>query len=431
MTKKMRRTWSQRLTISFVALSGVACVGAAGALAAGQWVVSNRQIVEIAAPSEADPRDVFTPEVIEPGATTTTATSLPAQMTTSTTVPELAEPDAANFLITGADNGDCVDANDPTVGNRGASGRSDTIMVWRVNPKTNQLAVLSFPRDLYVDIPGEGTRRINEAYRRDNPQLLIDTIYQTVGVVVDHYIQVDFCAFRVLVEAVGGVKIPFEFPARDPESLLDIPEAGCQLLGADMALSYVRSRYYQYEDPAGSGSWKTDGSSDFGRIARQQDFIRRVIAKIVDEGLYKPEVVLGLLRTYSDYIVVSPGLTPEKTVEFANTLRSINPADIATYRIESRTIRVGGAQVEEPRLNGDNMKAILAVFKGEATLAAIPDQVFETTTAQPTTSAVADSATGDTTATSGRNDPFPGTTQPTVVAVDIVGGVSPDPNATC
>lgn len=427
MANKMRRTWSQRLTISFVTLSAIACLGAAGALAAGQWVVSNRQIVEIAAPGEADAREFSTPVVIEPGATT--STTLPGQTTTSTARAELAEPDAANFLITGADNGDCVDADDPTVGNRGASARSDTIMVWRVNPKTNQLAVLSFPRDLYVKIPGNGSQRINAAYRRDEPQLLIDTIYQNFGVPIDHYIQVDFCAFRELVAAVGGIEIPFEFPARDSATRLNIPEAGCQLLDADMALNYVRSRKYQYEDPPGSGNWRTDGTSDFGRIARQQDFIRRVIAKVIDDGLYRPEVVSGLLRTNSDYVVIDDELTLEKTIEFANTLRLMNPAEIATYRIESRGKNVGGAAVQEPLLNGDNMKAILAVFRGEATLAAIPDQVFETTTTNASAPSTTVRATGESTITSVSDGSV--ATQPTVVATENVGGISPDPTATC
>ncbi|HUF99660.1 MAG TPA: LCP family protein [Ilumatobacter sp.] len=430
MTKKMRRTWPQRLTISFVTLSALGCLGAAGALAAGQWVVSNRQIVEIAAPGDADPREINNPVVIEPGATTTT--TLPGETTTSTTEVPLAEPDAANFLITGADNGDCVDADDPTVGNRGSSARSDTIMVWRINPKTNQLAVLSFPRDLYVAIPGNGRQRINQAYRRDKPQLLIDTIDQNFGVPIDHYIQVDFCAFRRLVEAVGGIEVPFEFPARDSASLLNVPEAGCQLLDADMALSYVRSRKYQYEDPAGSGNWRTDGTSDFGRIARQQDFIRRVIAKVIDEGLYKPEVVSGLLNVNSEYIVIDDELTLEKTLEFANTLRLMNPAEITTYRIESVGKNVGGAAVQEPRIGGDNMKAILAVFRGEATLAAIPDQVFETgTTVAVDTTTDTQPDDGTTTTTSPAVSDEPVQTQPTVVATENTLGVSPDPAATC
>ena len=79
-------------------------------------------------------------------------------------------------------------------------------MVFRVDPAAERVAVLSFPRDLYVTIAGTGNRaRINSAYRRDEPQRLIDTIYENFGVGIDHFIQVDFCTFKTLVDAVGGV----------------------------------------------------------------------------------------------------------------------------------------------------------------------------------------------------------------------------------
>ncbi len=171
-----------------------------------------------------------------------------------------ADPTAKNFLITGADNGACVDPDSPYAPAFGdaESGRvgerSDTIMVFRVDPAAGRVAVLSFPRDLYVTIADSGNKaRINSAYRRDEPQRLIDTIYENFGVGVDHFIQVDFCTFKTLVDAVGGVTVPFEYPARDPNTGLNVPTAGCFTFDGDHALAYVRSRKYEYEDPPGSG----------------------------------------------------------------------------------------------------------------------------------------------------------------------------------
>ena len=78
---------------------------------------------------------------------------------------------------------------------------------------TDRVAVLSFPRDLYVKIAGSNSKsRINSAYRRDDPQRLINTIYENFGIGIDHFIQVDFCAFKTLVDAVGGVTVPFDLP---------------------------------------------------------------------------------------------------------------------------------------------------------------------------------------------------------------------------
>ena len=307
-------------------------------------------------------------------------------------------------------------------------------MVWRANPETNQLAVLSFPRDLYVDIGGRRDR-INTAYRRDDPSRLIETIGSNFGVPIDHYVQVDFCAFRELVDAVGGVEVPFAYPTRDRKSGLAIPNAGCINLDGDMALAYVRSRHYEIEDPAGSGDWTKDGTSDFGRIARQQDFLRRVVAKVIDDGLTSPSVASALITTNRKYLVTDTGLTVNRMLEFANTLRRLDPAGITTYRIESSSETLSnGDKVERPRISGSNMKAILAVFSGQARLAEAPDQVFQSTTTAPeprTTTTVASSLDD------GENDPTQGgsittsTTLPVIEAEENTVGIVPDRSVIC
>ncbi len=175
---KPKRSWPQRLTIAAVFALALGSFGAAGGLYAGQRVIEDRNI----APAIIDPSQVTTvaPVGDQPTAATTPETAPPE------TFPP-AEPDAKNFLITGADNNACVDPDSPyapAFGDRSSFGeRSDTIMMWRVNPSTSQVAVLSFPRDLFVDIAGSSRKgRINEAYERDNPQKLIDTIYQNFGI---------------------------------------------------------------------------------------------------------------------------------------------------------------------------------------------------------------------------------------------------------
>ena len=218
------------MAIAATIVAAVVCFLAAGSLAAGYMVVRNRDVVEITNPAErragaADAagtrRSGADVGAGRRGAAATPATAAPT--TTPETFPP-ADPTAKNFLITGADNGACVDPNSPYAPAFGdaESGRvgerSDTIMVFRVDPAAGRVAVLSFPRDLYVTIAGTGNRaRINSAYRRDEPQRLIDTIYENFGVGIDHFIQVDFCTFKTLVDAVGGVTVPFEYPARDPQ----------------------------------------------------------------------------------------------------------------------------------------------------------------------------------------------------------------------
>jgi LCP family protein required for cell wall assembly len=389
-----RRTWPERVAIAATITAAVLCFLTAGGLAAAYMVVRNRDVVEITNPATRRPEPLSTPvTTVGPVATTATGDTAPPTQATAapTTPPETfppADPTAKNFLITGADNGACVDPNSPYAPAFGdeESGRvgerSDTIMVFRVDPAAKRMAVLSFPRDLYVTIADTGNRaRINTAYRRDEPQRLIDTIYENFGVGIDHFIQVDFCTFKTLVDAVGGIAVPFDYPARDRNTGLGVQAVGCVTLDGDHALAYVRSRKYEYEDPPGSNNWKDDESADLGRISRQQDFLRRTLSSLLAKGLLNPSVARGLINSATGGNVVTDSeLSPAKLLEFAGVLRDVEPGSILTYQIEAVDRMVSGAAVLEPRIEGDNMQAVLAMFRGETSLAEAPEQVFAPTT---------------------------------------------------
>ncbi len=275
-----------------------------------------------------------------------------------------------NFLIVGADSNACVDPGSPWAGaadpNRENIGsRSDTIMIMRVDPVARSAAVLSFPRDLWVKIPGKSKGRINSAYIRNDSTLLAQTIYDNFGIVVDHYIQVDFCAFKRIVDAVGGVAVPFSAPVRDTNVGIDIP-AGCHVFDGDESLAYVRSRHLQMQ--AADGTWQLDPTSDVGRISRQQDFLRRVLATALDKGLFDPTVAGALIESLQSDIVTEVGFTIEDLMRLAGTLRDIDPTAIQQYRIDSTGIAVSGNSVLQPITDTPEMKAVLATFRGEADL---------------------------------------------------------------
>jgi LCP family protein required for cell wall assembly len=450
----LRRTWPQRLTIVGVFLAALGCFGAGSGLYAAQRIVEDRNIVVInrdgesagdsntivsAAPAAGDPNDPTAAADVEPAA--------PVE-----TFPP-AEPAARNFLITGADNNSCVDPTSPyygAFGDRSGFGeRSDTIMMWRVNPATSQVAVLSFPRDLWLRIADRSRDgRINEAYERDQPQRLIDTIEQNFGIRTDHFVQVDFCAFKTLVDAVNGVAVPFERPVRDVKTGLFVPTAGCFTFDGDHALAYVRSRSIQ--EQLDDGTWsRSDGTSDLGRISRQQDFIRRTVDSLLAAGAFDPSVIRALIETSDSYVVNDVDLTLNKMLEFAGVLKNIDPALITTYQIEARGTIIQGNSVLIPTVNGDNMQAILKVFRGEATLAGAPEQVFAVEPDATSTTLAADtpSTTPDGSVPVGTEAPAPSTTVgesptttiedlpfatlPEVVAENQSYGVVPDPNVRC
>jgi len=383
--KKLRRTNGQRAVIMSAAFAAVLSLASAVALAGGQYVLQRRQLVDIKDPQE---------QLADAGTTTTPATSAPAVTSPDTTAPTqdgtspprttvstpptfpAADPQAKNFLITGADNNSCIDPDSPFAGSIGdrKGERSDTIVIWRVDPISSRAAVLSFPRDLWVSIPDAGQSRINSAYRRDDPSLLIATINANFGIFIDHFIQVDFCAFKTLVDAVGGVQVPFDFPTRDRRSGLSVPEKGCFEFGGDHALAYVRSRYYEYL-PAGADpvtGWVQDLSSDLGRISRQQDFMRRMLARVVDKGALNPSVARSLIRATTDYVVTDDELSPQRLLEFAGVLRNVRPEGIPNYQVTANSAIISGNSVLLPDLDNERMQEVLALFRGQISLQKLP-----------------------------------------------------------
>lgn len=418
-----RHTVAQKVVLGVNIVIVIACLAGAFALLYGKHALDNT----LAAPGI----DLSTTIASGDG----TVPVITSGATSSTGVPETfpqADPGALNFLISGSDANACVDPNSPWAGaadpaRENIGNRSDTIMVLRLHPATHQAAVLSFPRDLWVPIPGKGKNRINSAYVQGDSRLLAQTIYDNFGVKTDHYLQVDFCAFKLIVDAVGGVAVPFSTPIRDKNVGLDIARPGCHTFSGDEALAYVRSRHLKWVDA--NGVAHEDRFSDFGRISRQQDFLRRTLSAALKKGVFDPAVARALIESMQKYIVRDEGLLSlNEMLKFAGVLRDIDPKSITTYQIEATGLVVSGNQVLEPKIKGENMQAILAIFRGEASLASAPVQVFEsTTTSAPRTTTSSTARTTSTTSTS-----VPGTTTTVVGPTENVkGDIVPDPNVTC
>jgi LCP family protein required for cell wall assembly len=369
-------TAGQRLVLVLNCLIVVLCLAGAVGLLIGKSAGEKGRKVEINTPSNAQGGATGQPDVTAaPGQT------LPEDSGSAETFPE-ADPTAMNFLITGADNS--TDKSCVQLADKGArSGeRSDTIMVIRLDPATKRSAVLSFPRDLYVKIPGHGASRINSAYRPNEPQLLIDTIHNEFGIDIQHFIQIDFCAFQRLVKGIGGVSVPMPYPVRDDSTGLNILEAGCHNFDGDEALKYVRSRHFEYQDE--QGEWHEDPSSDLGRIARQQDFLRRTLTAALKQNILKPKIIASLYASYRDDLVIDTGMTIDKMIEFVGVIRKVTAAEIRTYQIEATGKTVGGAAVLIWHKDSENMQAILDIFRGLAPLADLPEQQFESATTTST-----------------------------------------------
>jgi LCP family protein required for cell wall assembly len=123
------------------------------------------------------------------------------------------------------------------------NGRTDTILVVHIPGigSGTPTAMVSIPRDSYVNIPGYAKDKINAAFAEGGAPLLAQTVEQATGLHLDHYAEVGFDGFAVAVDALGGVQVCPADPIDDPLAGINLP-AGCQTLDGRNALGYVRSR---------------------------------------------------------------------------------------------------------------------------------------------------------------------------------------------
>ena len=356
----VRRSWPQRLLIAFnLALIVVVLVGAGGASYV-YWQVGQISRAHIGAGHLATPAPPGEPE---------------------------------NYLLVGSDTrefvDDSIDAKSfGSTKDSSGSGRADTIIVVRVDPRTNQAAMVSFPRDLWVTIPGltatGGKQRINTAYlgtaalgikgpELDGPELLIDTIKVNFGISINHYVEVNFAGFKGLVDALGGVTIPLAAPVRDWDTSyrpprnqtgLDIRQTGCVTLNGTQALAYVRSRHFQTQRL--NGKWVTDPTSDLGRNKRQQDFIRRAANKAMSQDLLNPIKLRQLVSVASKNLTISDvdqGRRPGEPGPRASRRSTTRPSVSTTSRCRPST-HFGASTLDLTPGTQARQDAVLNVFRG-------------------------------------------------------------------
>jgi LCP family protein required for cell wall assembly len=146
---------------------------------------------------------------------------------------------------------------------RHEAARADTIMVMSINEDTDEVALISIPRDTRVEIPGRGMDKLNHAMAyRGEIALMIATVEHFLGVPMDHYVYTNFRGFADIVDVLGGVTIDVEkemIHVNEDEPFPFHLKPGRQRLMGEQALGYVR--------------YRNDDQGDFGRMMRQQSFL--------------------------------------------------------------------------------------------------------------------------------------------------------------
>lgn len=256
-------------------------------------------------------------------------------------------PGGANFLVVGSDTRAFVDTDlaAGAFGDAASEGgqRSDTIMIVHVEPDAERSLVVSFPRDLWVNIPGHGYAKINAAYNY-GPQTLIDTIQQNFGVEINHYVELDFQSFIDLVDALGGATVYVPYEAKDEYTGLGLPSGGCWNFNGVSALQWVRSRSLQYRDP-NSGRWVyADIIPDIGRIGRQQDFIRLLVGLAVQKSLNNPFTANLVADTVVKNLKVDEGFDKDSIFALIDAFRTIDANDSSSLEFATMPWKTGPNQ---------------------------------------------------------------------------------------
>jgi polyisoprenyl-teichoic acid--peptidoglycan teichoic acid transferase len=240
---------------------------------------------------------------------------------------------------------------DERPGQSGTPTRSDTIILVSIDRTAKRAAMISIPRDLYVEIPGFGHDKIGHAnafgdaqgYPGGGPALAKETVERNFGVEIDHFARIEFEGFRNLVDTIGGVTVDVERPIIDAGNPVDwstgeqnvyIP-AGKQHLNGDQALMYARSRY---------------GDDDFGRSERQQ----RLLLAILDKASRFESVLRlpSMVRTLWE--MVETDIPPRELLGLARLAREIDRGRIDTLvltppRYVTPFTGAGGVYYLEPK----------------------------------------------------------------------------------
>ncbi len=284
--------------------------------------------------------------------------------------------------------------------------RADTLIVLTLDPKTMSGGAISLPRDLWVNLPGIGERKINQAYSLSIPlygregaaRYTANVVGNLLQIPIHHYAVVNFQAFIVFVDAIYGVKI--DVPKR---MALDVFKAngerfayplypGRQVLSGSLALAYARDR----GGPEG----------DFGRMRRQQQVLEAVL-----ERLKNPRI-LGELALEAPALVKQLQGSLITDIPVGDALRLARlAADVPREKIHFAVITQNEATATTHWENG---VAVYALDPDVAKILAVRDRVFSpeaepTPTPYPWPSSTAGASAA---ATSTRDAPPSPTPQP-------------------
>jgi len=211
--------------------------------------------------------------------------------------------------------------------------RTDTMIAASLDLLSQRVHALSVPRDMRVEIPRHGFSKINDAYRFGGTDLTLETVDQFLGIRVDYYVLVKLGAMQQFVDKIGGVPVDVEkdMDYEDKWGHLFIHlKKGPQILNGQQMEGYMRFRH--------------DAESDYGRMRRQQQVLKAILAR-----LQSPSIAVRvpeLIDLFSKNIETN--LTREQILGLARMFHQVHPEEVVAESLPGRDRMLDGISYLEP-----------------------------------------------------------------------------------
>jgi LCP family protein required for cell wall assembly len=202
------------------------------------------------------------------------------------------------------------------------SDNTDTLMLVHIPANHASAQVVSLPRDTWINIPGHGMNKINAALGIGGPQLMVKTIEQATGLVINDYVEINFIGFVKVIDALGGVNVCLPFAVNDSYSGLHL-SAGKHHVDGVTALEFVRDRH-------------SFALSDIARIGDQQQLLSSALTEAMSSGLLANPIRLEqFLSSITAAVQVDNGFN---LIELAQELRGLRAQDVTFTTVPLATI---------------------------------------------------------------------------------------------
>jgi LCP family protein required for cell wall assembly len=205
-----------------------------------------------------------------------------------------------------------VVGSDERAGLEGARG--DALHVIGLNPSQGKATILDIPRDTWVDIPGHGQGRINEAYRYGGAQLQAQTVRNLTGAPIKYVLQTTFAGFIAMVDALGGVDVDVPYLMSDPNSGAAFNPGVVHMTG-ERALAFSRDRHIP------------DG--DLQRTAHQGQLIIHGLAELRKKGTSATDVIHYLDVLFRN--IRTEGIDSADLYRLGSAALQIEPGQVRNY----------------------------------------------------------------------------------------------------